>query len=412
MPHRSGGATAARAHRARRGDIDNLKVVLVAGVILTHAVLTYADAGDWFYQEKDLGDLVTVVVFLPGLVGALFAMGLFFLVAGWLSPPALEHKGPLRFSQDRLLRLGLPLAAFMVLVTPAVNALVAYQTEDLQRPVLPFLRHLVGHLDTGPLWFLAVLLLFSLGYAGLRAVHPRPVRSTSPPEDETEGDGPSGELRARHLVVLGVVIAVASFVVRLQFPMDSKQVMNLHVFQWPQYLALFGFGVLCGERGWLDPVSDRLRRGCGWVAVAATAALPVVMALGGAFAEDGSPDAFSGGVHWESMATAAVEAALAVGASIWFVAWFRRRWAHQGPIAREAARAAYGAFIIQTPVLVLVALALRPLSMAPELKLLVLAPAAVVASFGISWLVGEAVARRPGRAGTRSRRPDAAATPG
>lgn len=408
MQHRSAGATAPRAHRARRGDIDNLKVVLVAGVILTHAVLTYADAGDWFYQEKDLGELVTLLVFLPGLVGALFAMGLFFLVAGWFSPPALERKGPWRFSQDRLLRLGLPLVAFMVLVTPAVNALVAYQTEDLHRPVLPFFRHLIGHLDTGPLWFLAVLLLFSLGYACLRAVHPRPAGASSPNDetgDATVGDDPSGELRARHLVVLGLAIAVASFAVRLQFPMDSKQVMNLHVFQWPQHLALFGFGVLCGERGWLDPVPDRLRRGCGWVALAAVAALPVVMALGGAFAEDGSPDAFSGGVHWESLATAAIEGALAVGASIWFVAWFRRRWSHQGPLAREAARAAYGAFIIQTPVLVLVALALRPLSMAPELKLLVLAPTAVVASFGVSWLASEAVARLTGRADTPSQGP-------
>ena len=382
MPHRSGGATATRAHRERRGDIDNLKVVLVAGVILTHAVLTYADAGDWFYQEKNLGELVTLVVFLPGLVGALFAMGLFFLVAGWFSPPALERKGPWRFSQDRILRLGLPLMAFVVLVTPFVNELVAYQTEDLHRPVLAFFRHLIGHLDTGPLWFLAI-----------RAIRPRSADPRSPGDE-----GGSGELRAWHLVVLGVVIAVTSFLVRLEFAMDSKQVMNVHVFQWPQHLALFGFGVLCGERGWLDPVPDRLRRGCGWVALAAMAALPVVMALGGAFAEDGSPDAFSGGVHWESLATSAIEGALAVGASIWFVAWFRRRWSHQGPLARELARAAYGAFILQTPVLVLVALALRPLSMAPELKLLVLAPVAVMASFGLSWLAGEAVARLTGRA--------------
>lgn len=393
MTQVAGGERSDRPHRERRGDIDNLKVTLVAGVILTHAILTYADAGDWFYQEKNLGDLATIIVFLPGLMGALFAMGLFFLVAGWFSPPALGRKGPWRFSQDRLLRLGLPLVAFMVLVTPFVNELVAYQTENLHGPVLPFYRHLVGHLDTGPLWFLAVLLLFSLGYAGIRAVHPRPA-----------GDGrATGELRARHLVVLAAVIAVTSFLVRLEFAMDSKQVMNLHVFQWPQHLALFTFGVVCGERGWLDPVPDRLRRGCGWAAVAAMAALPVVMALGGAFAEDGSPDAFSGGVHWESLATSAIEGALAVSASIWLVAWFRRRWSHQGPLARELARAAYGAFIIQTPVLVLLALALRPLSMVPELKLLVLAPVAVAASFGLSWLAGEAASRLSGRGDARTR---------
>lgn len=50
-----------------------------------------------------------------------------------------------------------------MVVTPFVNALVAYQTEHIDRPVLAFFRHLISHLDTGPLWFVAVLLLFSLG---------------------------------------------------------------------------------------------------------------------------------------------------------------------------------------------------------------------------------------------------------
>lgn len=374
--------TVARAHRERRGDIDNLKVVLVAGVITTHAILSYADTGDWFYQEENLGDIATILVLLPGIVGALFAMGLFFLVAGWFSPAALARKGTRGFAQDRLVKLALPLAAYIVVVTPFVNALVAYQTEHIDRPVLAFYRHLISHLDTGPLWFVAVLLLFSLGYAAVRVVHPATT-------------GASGPLRPRHLVGLALVIGGLSFLVRLQFAMDSHQVMNLHVFQWPQHLALFSFGVVCAERGWLSPVPDPLRRGCGWATIASVAALPMIMALGGAFAEDGSPEAFSGGLHWESLATAAIEGALAVSASIWLLGWFGRRWTHQGPLARQMARAAYGAFIIQTPVLVLLALALRPLSAPPELKLLILAPAAVACSFGVAWLAVEAWSARP-----------------
>jgi len=371
----------------RRVDLDNLKVALVAGVITMHAVLTYADAGDWFYQEKDLGEAATILVLLPGLVGALFAMGLFFLVAGLFSAPSLERKGPGRFAADRVVRLGLPVVAYIVVMTPLVNALVAYQTEDLHRRVLPFVRHLVTHLDTGPVWFVAVLLLFSLGYAAARSVAPR-------------RDRLSGPLRRRHLVALGVGIAVMSFVLRLQFSMDSHQVMNLHVFQWPQHLALFAFGVLSAERGWLDEVPDHVRRACGRVAVAAIVALPVVMALGGAFAEDADADAFSGGWHWESLATAAIEGALAVSGSIWLLGWFARRWDHQGPLGLAAARAAYGAFLLQTPVLVGAALLLRPLDVAPELKLLVLVPVAVIGSFVLSGLViraWTAVRPPPGR---------------
>lgn len=358
----------------RRVEFDNLKVALVSGVIMLHAVLTYADAGDWFYQEKNLGEVATILVLLPGLVGALFAMGLFFLMAGLFSAPSLERKGPGRFAADRAVRLGLPVLAYIVVVTPVVNALVAYQTEDLDRPVLPFVGHLMTHLDTGPVWFVAVLLIFSLGYAMVRLLMPRRDR---PPEP----------LQVRHLVVLAVGIAMVSFVLRLQFSMDSHQVMNLHVFQWPQHLSLFAFGALGAERGWLDTVPDDLRRGCGRVASVAIVALPVVMALGGAFAEDASDDAFGGGWHWESLATAAIEGALAVSGSIWLLGWFARRWTHQGPIGRAASRAAYGAFLLQTPVLVGAALVLRPLAMVPELKLLVLVPLAVVGSFLLSGLV-------------------------
>ena len=358
----------------RRVEFDNLKVALVSGVIMLHAVLTYADAGDWFYQEKNLGEVATILVLLPGLVGALFAMGLFFLIAGLFSAPSLERKGPGRFAADRAVRLGLPVLAYIVVVTPVVNALVAYQTEDLDRPVLPFVGHLMTHLDTGPVWFVAVLLIFSLGYAMVRLLMPRRDR---PPEP----------LQVRHLVVLAVGIAMVSFVLRLQFSMDSHQVMNLHVFQSPQHLSLFAFGALGAERGWLDTVPDDLRRGCGRVASVAIVALPVVMALGGAFAEDASDDAFGGGWHWESLATAAIEGALAVSGSIWLLGWFARRWTHQGPIGRAASRAAYGAFLLQTPVLVGAALVLRPLAMVPELKLLVLVPLAVVGSFLLSGLV-------------------------
>lgn len=365
--------------RSHRPDLDNLKVALTVGVITTHAILTYADAGDWFYQEKDLGDLAAIVVLLPGLLGALFAMGLFFLIAGWFSPRALERKGPRRFAVDRLVKLGLPLVVAIVVITPFVNALVAYQTEDISRPVLPFHRHLVSHLDTGPLWFVAVLLVFSLGYVALRSAFPRhPVAQ------------PSGPLRARHLVALASFVAAASFVVRLQFSMDSHQVMNLHVFQWPQYLALFSFGVLAHERGWLHPVPDRIRRGCGWATVVGVLALPVLMGLGGAFAEDATVDPFAGGLRWESLGTAVIEGVLAVSASIWMLGWFGRRWNHQGVFARELARSAYGAFIVQTPVLVTIALALRRLDVAPELRLLVLAPTAVVTCFALSWLAVEA----------------------
>ena len=58
--------------------------------------------------------------------------------------------------------------------------------------------------------------------------------------------GPSC-LHARFLIFMAIGISVSSFLLRLQFPMDSDQVMNLHVFQWPQFIAMFSFGAVCAD---------------------------------------------------------------------------------------------------------------------------------------------------------------------
>jgi glucans biosynthesis protein C len=59
-----------------------------------------------------VSEAVFGLLFLPF---AFFVMALFFLVAGLLTPSSIDRTRPGRFSRDRLLRLGIPLAAFMFL---------------------------------------------------------------------------------------------------------------------------------------------------------------------------------------------------------------------------------------------------------------------------------------------------------
>ena len=55
------------------------------------------------------------------LLFAVFVMALFFLVAGLLTPGSLDRKGPGRFARDRLVRLGIPLAAFTLVLWPLMT---------------------------------------------------------------------------------------------------------------------------------------------------------------------------------------------------------------------------------------------------------------------------------------------------
>jgi hypothetical protein len=115
---------------------------------------------------------------------------------------------------------------------------------------------------------------------------------------------------------------------QLGSPLGAETFANLRWEAWPQGIGLFTLGVLAGERGWLEGLDWRLVRRCGWLAMAGALALVVLAAS--ALAAD-QPDAVAGGFTWQAPALAVLEGAGAVALSPWVVAWFRRRWDHQGP---------------------------------------------------------------------------------
>jgi hypothetical protein len=373
------------ASQKRLSYLDDLKVGLVMTIIAGHAVIGYT-TGDWTYQEVQetrIGPAYETVFTFLLVPAVLFAMGLFFLLAGLLTPGSLDRKGPRRFAGDRLLRLGLPWAAFALVLWPltvaamyrAVGMPPSSAWADLTEPPL----------DTGPLWFLLVLLLYSLGYAAwsqLGSGHPRATDRRG-----RHAGASLGGLRSRHLSAIAVGIATVSFVARLWFPLGSAQVANLKPWQWPQFLAMFGLGVLSARRGWLAPVPDRLRRGCGLAALAATLAFPFVVAVATAVGLPADLELFLGGWRWQAAAAAVAEGVLAVSASLWLLGVAQRHAGPRGRLAHALARSAYGAFLVQGPVLIALALALRPLAAPAEIKALAVAVAGVAGSFALAWLV-------------------------
>jgi glucans biosynthesis protein C len=342
---------------------DRLKVVLVCAVIVAHCAITYGADGGWFYQEGDDGSVLAHVLTVPLALGALFAMGAFFYVAGCFVPASLDRKGLRRFTADRVVRLGIPVAVYVCLVVPAIEWLVA-ETAGPPRTAADIWADQLHELDAGPLWFAAALLIFSLGYATLTWFVRIPV-STVPPRMST-------------LLVCAASIAGLSFVLRIWFPIDTFQVGALHVWQWGQCLGLFALGTFLGARG-LTAFDRRLVVTCRWLlGIGAFAVLALIAA------SSADTDPLGGGLHWQSAAVAAIEGIVAVSATIVLLDVLRG-WRRSG--SGELARRAFGAYVLQAPIIVIFALALRDLPVPGGIKLLLLAPASVAACFVLAGML-------------------------
>jgi hypothetical protein len=182
---------------------------------------------------------------------------------------------------------------------------------------------------------------------------------------------------------LAVAVGVVTFLVRTALPADSNQPLNLHLWGWPEYVAMFGLGVGAARHGWLRPVPHALSRRCGIAAlvgiVCSAAAVVTAEPLGL------SEDAYFGGWGVHALLGATFEGVVAVTAPIWVLAFAQRHMNRTGRLRRAMARSSYLAFMMQGPVLVIFALLLRPVELSGDVKALVVAVLGIVGSFAVSW---------------------------
>jgi hypothetical protein len=382
-PEPGAGPAIALEAPARVAYLDWLKLLLVAVIIAGHGAVAYGDLENaWPYQdvqEVQLAAVSNVVLSLVVLVGALFAMGLFFLMSGFVTPGSLARKGARTFVRDRFIRLGVPLLVWMLLLWPGA-IWAAHLAAGDTRSFWSQLRHQDPILDTGPMWFAEVLLIYSLGYAAWRSWHDRRV-----------GEHAARAVEARHpaiggrtLAVLAAGISVATVLVRLVLPAGSNQIGQAHLWQWPQFIAMFALGSLAARRGGLDPVPAGIRRGCGRAALGGLVAFSLLALAMAATGTDGDV-LFERGWHWAPLSLGAIEGPLAIGASVWLLGLAQRRLGGPpGARVRVLERSAYAAFLLQGVVLIGLMIALRPVPAPAEIKALAVAALGVAGSFALA----------------------------
>ena len=346
--------------------VDTLRVVLIAGVIVVHTATGYvADFAGFYYDDELVSNTVASIAFaLPALLGGIFGLGPLFVVAGWFSVRSLARRGPPGFVGSRLLRLGVPLLFFVLVVNPLADYLGNQWDEDDT-----FLGYLAVT-EFSVMWFVVALLACSLGYAALRSIRPL--------------SGPRRRPGRRALLLAATAIGVGSLGVWQATTLLDTHLLNVRVSAWTQAAVLFALGVMAAEADWDGRLPRDTERRLGEVAVFGGSLTLLLVSVAGAHDE---LDVAMSGINLASASFATLYGVVSVAFSLWCLAWVRRRWPTHGPLMDKAGRGSYATYVVHPVVLVSVMVVFRVVPLGSELKFLLVAVVAVPVCFAVGYVL-------------------------
>ncbi len=365
--------------------LDNLRILVTGLVVLHHTAITYGAPGDWYFHDTAILGIGGILLTIFNALNASFFMGFFFLLAGYFTPGSFDRKGPVRFLWDRLLRLGIPIAVYCLVLSPLIRAMLTVRVWSPGTEFWPtygsFLRDM--GFSPGPLWFVTALLIFSFVYALLRAVAARYSQGRE------RGNRP---LTNRALIAFGLLVGMAMFLIRIVYP-SGREWFVFQLGDFSQYIALYVCGVLAYRRGWIESLSRKQGKQWLWAAVGIAILLPVVGILGGAF--DGDASEFLGGFRWQSLISSLWWSMQGIAIILALLIGFRERLDRQGALSREMARSTYVVYIPHAPIVVGVSLLLLSMGLHSAIKLALTLVISLVVCFGSAAIIRRApLARR------------------
>jgi glucan biosynthesis protein C len=379
---------AATGRTSRLFFIDNLRTGLAILVVLHHLAVVYGGIPAFYYWEPPTNDL------LAGLIALVFVlfnqawfMGAFFLLAGYFTPGSFDRKGPGSFLKDRLLRLGIPLILFTFVLSP-ISWVGIYQmpasltgiTTSLTWQKYPYV------IGIGPLWFVAMLLIFSFGYAGWRMLTRNRTSSSM-----SRSSLPS----YLQIGIFILALALVSYLIRIIVPAGEEVSLFGDFLSFPtlaylpQYLSFFVLGTVASRHDWFRTLPSSMGV-VGFViaVVAAVALFPIAFISLLISLENASPQLPPYGYGtWQSAVYTLWDSTFAVGMCLGLIPLFRRFFNGQGRFSRFLSQHSYAVYVIHIPIVVFLALALRRIELAALLKFGMAAVIAVPTSFAVAYIV-------------------------
>jgi glucan biosynthesis protein C len=383
-------AQAATGRTSRLFFIDHLRAALVILVVLHHLALVYGGIPPFYYFEPPTNDpLAGLLALVFVLFNQAWFMGAFFLLAGYFTPGAYDRKGPGSFLKGRLLRLGIPTVLFIFVLSPLSSIGYYLMPASLTGITTPLTWQAYPHLlGLGPLWFVAMLLIFSFGYAAWR----RLTRNRTP--SSTSEPSPPSYL---HNGIFILALALLNYLVRIIVPLGQQVSLFVDFLSFPtiaylpQYLGFFVLGTVAYRHDWFRTLPRSM--GIAGFAIAAGAAVtlfPIAFISLLIAIENASQliPPFGYGT-WQSAVYALWDSTFAVGMCLGLIPLFRHLFNDESRLGRFLSQHSYTVYVIHVPIVVFLAFVLRGLNLENLLKFGLVAAVAVPICFAAAYIVRE-----------------------
>jgi surface polysaccharide O-acyltransferase-like enzyme len=376
---------------ARNAAFDRARTFIILLVLIHHSVIPYTYYGHTDRQSFLLFD--AIVTFNDS-----FFMAAMFLLSGLFVWPSLKHKGVGSFLRGRWLRLGLPFAIGAVILMPS-----AYYAVELRNsgPGAGFAAYwwktvTVGPWESGPIWFLGVLLAFDMLAAAIYRLAPGSV----------EAIGRVSTAKLEHPAYAFSMFLIASIVVYV--PLDH----HFGIARWFTlgpfavqddrillYLLYFfvgaGIGAVHGDRSLLSPSGELARRWPLWLAATVVTFAGLIGLI--FYKREFLPDPNNPPQGWDNV-HAFFFASFSASQTINLLALFLKFGNSGRSILDRFRESSFGIFLIHYVPLLWLQYGLYGISLSPIPQVTAILKALTVfaATLAISWLATLALRRIPG----------------
>lgn len=329
-----------RTHSKRIYYIDNIRVFLSLLVVAHHWALANGGPGDWYTLESQLGEFGTLILSQFVAVNQAYFMGFFFLISGYMVPGSYDRKGGRKFLKERIIRLGIPLVFYLFILSPLLNFMVDRFHNGYSGNFLHFFVTEKGIFSHGPMWFVQLLLIFSLFYHFLRSIFHKWLSFAT-----------GEKVKKSHVALVVILLGALTYILRIYSPVGSwAPILAFQPAHVSQYILCFVVGIAVYRWNLLDRITWKVaRRSLLLSQILIFIGLPALFLLTG---KSDQIELFLGGGSLYSLAYAYWEQAVALSMIVGLIGLFRQYFTTQSRLAKDLSGKSYAIYVFHGVVLV------------------------------------------------------------